>query len=526
MQDNVPVDQLIQRRLNYSVDLAFDNSFRILEELGITLYENQEEIVTAILDNSINRILIAQARAAGKTFGVEIGLLYLCVDNPNLRVGVAGPKLDQATRLLKELQGVLKGSRYRDAVDWNNTSAAKIHFTNGSYIIGISGSPTAEVEGHHFDVLVVDEAHRVSSFSFENKLLPMLGGSDLQKVIKLGVTMFKGHFWRSARPGSPYLKLIRDWTRCPYLLRGGSVVANGIEYSRFVLDQMPLAMKQKMFPDRPDLHYEGELTQIDFMTQYMMEWAENLNTFFTDKDQEMILGEHDIEDTAKHHGAEYYFGLDTQKGTLLEESTELDFTSLSIWKKLSTGIKQKVACFEWQQDPLNQRDEIIEIITRVFPCTFGLVDYSNNGVMMLSEFKEAGIMADGVIFNAKEKNTGLNYKNAMYNHFLMELRHGRAKYPSKEVIESDVLLTKHYNEWTMLERITKLGINDAIRAPSGEHDDGPDSDVLAVFASDKIQLFGGTGRLRRSKPVNLPKPVIGIASISNPMSRRNLTQGL
>jgi len=471
MHEVQKISNLIENKLDFLVDAAFDSSFRILEELGITLYDNQEEIVENVLDLKVRQLLIAQARAGGKTFAVEVGLLYLCVDNPGLRVGVVGPKLDQATRLIKELQGIIKKTKYEPEIDWENTSAAKIYFKNGSYILGLSGSKTAEVEGHHFDVLVVDEAHRVSSFAFENKLLPMLGGSSISKVVKLGVTMFKGHFWKSARSNSAYKKLIRGWQDCPFLLKGGSVVVNGVEYSKFVLDRMPLSLKEQLFPDRPDLHYEGDMPLIDFMTQYMMQWAENLNTFLDDKDQDFLIGQHNIEEVPVF-GAHYFYGLDTQKGTLTGETAKQDYTALSIWKKLGNNVKQKVACFEWQQNPLDQQEEIIQIITEIFPCDFGLIDYSNNGVMMLEEFRKNEIPGDGVVFNSKEPFTGLNYKNAMYTHFLFELRHGRVQYPIASEIENDVIFNKHFNQWCMLERVRKMGINDDIRAPEGEHDDG------------------------------------------------------
>ena len=491
---------VIDKQVDSVIDAAFDTSYRVLEKLKINLYENQIEIVEAIADLEIDKIAIAQARAAGKTFGVEIGLILLALDIPGIRIGITAPKEAQASRLLKELQTILKGTLYEGEVLWDLCSGTKCYFKNGSSMIAISGSKTAEIEGHHFDVLVVDEAHRLSSFSFENKLLPMLGGSEYGKIIKLGVTMFKGHFWRSCKPNSGYLKLIRDWRECPFLLRGGSIIVDGVEYAKFVIDRMPLSLKEKYFPNNPELHYEGDMSLIDFLTQYEMEWVDDLSTFLGEKETDLLVGDHKIA-TKAHPGSHYFFGLDTQKGTLEGTSEDLDYTALSIWEKTSDNVKKKVACYEWQENPLDQQEEIEQIITEIFPCDFGLTDFSNNAVMMLEHFKRLRIPAWGITYQAKDKDTGLNYKNAMFTHFLFELRAKRCKYPEASEIEQDVVFNKHFVEWCMLEKIRKLGINDDIRAPEGEHDDGPNSDALAVYAADKAEKFK-VGR-KHTRRINL-----------------------
>ena len=136
--------------------------------------------------------------------------------------------------------------------------------------------------------------------------------------------------------------------------------------------------------------------------------------------------------------------------------------------------------------------------------------------MMLEHFKRVDIAADGVIFNAKEKSSGLNFKNAMYNQFLYELRADRVKYPAEVEVEKDIVFNKHYTQWCMLERIRKLGINDAIRAPEGDHDDGPDSDIMAIYAADKTTVFKGG----RTSSRRIPKPVTGVGSIANPTTNK------
>lgn len=257
------------------------------------------------------------------------------------------------------------------------------------------------------------------------------------------------------------------------------------------LDRMPLNLKMKQFPNNPEVHYDGDMTEIDFRTQYMVEWVESLNLLLSEEDQiKLSSGTHELLNAGKM-GEEYFFGIDFASGTILPNKTNLDSSVLSIWRKTNDNVKEKVYGREWQGNPLDVMKEMMEVIDPkegLFKCRFGLIDYSVVGVTATEYFKREHVPCEGIIFGSTNKDTKKNYKNSMYDQAVFEIKSERAMYPHAE-LESNVVLKKGYNEWCNIERQESLGINAKIEAPSGEHDDFPSADVLAIWAADKTGTF-------------------------------------
>lgn len=464
--------------------------------LNVDLESNQEDIIRSLCDPRINYLGILGARGSGKSFGTCIGLIKLCEDYPGIDIGLFGPRADQATRLIGETKKILFTSPLKDQIDWEHTTNDKIIFNNGSHLLALSAAETSLQEGWHFSVVVVDEAHRVSNASMSERIIPMLGSKKISKLIKIGIPLFKNHFYQSYSDDK-YKFLVHDWTHAPILLKSGAkdlktVDGNIKQYPSFVLDRMPKMLKTQMFPDHPEIQYDGDMTEMEFNTQYGMVWMDDINTFLRGDEPETLVGNHDPLMMARA-GEEYFFGLDTSSGTLVPGKYDLDFTSLSIWRRRADGVKERVWSREWQgSETLSQAEEIAGIVhpqTGLFPCAFGCVDYSNVGITTVELFKRLKIPVAGVIFATTEPTSRKNFKNAMANQFQFELQAGRVKYPKMEAIDRDKIMRKHYHQWLALERIVSVGLNDKIAAPPGLHDDGCMSDLLAVWASDKNATF-------------------------------------
>jgi hypothetical protein len=363
--------------------------------------------------------------------------------------------------------------------------------------------------------VLVHNCHRVSDISVNQRIIPMLGSYTVAKMIKIGITMYKNNFWKSCcHPHTPYKVLRRDWTECPILLRQGSVLYKNKEYPRYVIDQMPLSLKQKTFPDRPDLHYDGSLTELDFKTQYGMEWVQDIDLELSEEDQKKLIdSSHEILSQGRPQLKEcYFFGLDTASGSILPGKRDLDFTVLSIWRLRPDNVKEKVACWSWQGKVLEQIDEITQIIhpqTGLFSCIFGLIDYSNIGINLVESLKAQGLFVEGIMFNSTEPASRKNFKNAMFDQFKFELQSGRVKYPSLEKINEHVVFKKAFNEWLNIERHKRLGINDTISAPPDMHDDSCCADVLAVWAADKSSTF----KTAAGSSYKIPNPVTDVSRI-------------
>jgi hypothetical protein len=325
------------------------------------------------------------------------------------------------------------------------------------------------------------------------KISPMLGSFSIAKTIKIGVAMYDNHFKKSFLSPS-YYKVIKPWTECPILLNSGSIFIDGLEYPKKALGLMPLSLKQKLFPLHPELFMEGggDMDESDFLTQYMVKWTDDSRNGLSDDEQVKLKGEHLPE--AQGYGNELYvFGLDFAQGSVTGDDERLDYTALAIWKVVEGGIKQKVYARSWRGDnPLAIISEIINIVKPIgglFPCKVGMVDYSGVGNVAISAFKQEGIQATGVMFAQTEKNSGKNYKNAMWDNFKFELANDRVKYPSEVGMSMNRCMQDAYMEWCQIEKRERAGINKIIQSPEGFHDDHACADLLAVFIANRADVL-------------------------------------
>jgi hypothetical protein len=504
------------------------NSARwIYENLSIDLYDNQIEIVNAVLNPQIKNLAVMQARGAGKTFAVGIALSKLCVRQRGIKIGVFAPRADQAIRIIEEIRkNIIKpGTVMHSKINWKDSVKSRLIFNNGSEILAMSAAPTTKKEGWHFHVIVLDECHRIEDAVVNQHINPMLGSFAMAKTIKIGIPAAKNNFWKSCVASRDYTVLKRNWLECDILKTSGSFRYNGIDYPDHIVRKLSLNTKQVLFPDRPDLHYEGEYSDFEYKTQFAMEWVSDIDLDLNERQQAMLIsGTHSILKHARPELKEhYFFGLDTAPGSLQPKKKDLDFTALSIWRKRGDNVKEKVACFEWQGDIVTQWEEIKKIIhpiTGDFPCVFGIADHSNVAQAIIPFFKAERIPIEGIMFGRQESESKKNYKNAMFDEFKHELDEGRVLFPSLDTIDKNKVFKKSYNEWCNIERHIAGGggINDKIKAPSDLHDDHCSADVLAVWAMDKSNSFPAA--MASTYKIPTPKISSGISAQSRIMSNK------
>lgn len=488
-------------------------------QLGIELYSNQIDNIETLFDKEVDAFNILACRGAGKTWGLSAGLGSYCVLFPGLRVIVVGPKEKQAGRIIKEIKTIFKskGCKQRKAIDWAGSSALQLNFKNGSSIVALSGQEGANVEGEHGHILVIDEAHKVPSFSVTNKLTPMVGMLEFSKIIKIGVSMGRNHFYKSCSAESAVVNTCAWDIAESFLQEENPVFYKKRQYSRQLIARMPVPYKEKMFKGRPDLYKETgqEISTLDWDTQYALLWVDDLLNFLNDEDQEQLArGDHKLL-TQGMPGELYCAGLDTAQGSITNRK-DTDETVLSIWRFHNNGRKEKVASFIWRGNILNQIDEIWEIInpiTGLFKCEMTIVDYSNIGINIVHMFRNKGVNIIGKHFQASESLSRKNWKNALYDYFLVQLQSKFVYYPN--IIDLDkqkatfdpnsrdpyfIQVTnalRGFWEWTTLQREKGRGINDKIEAPTEnvEDDKGSESrafddvcvsDVLGVWAGDHL----------------------------------------
>jgi len=479
--------QHIYKNVVNIIDTSFDIGIWSKRILGIDLWDNQIDIVENVVNNQVRYLQILEARGGGKTYGVCVGLLKLCGENADFKVGVTAPSSKQASRLLKEVTALAKKAKGYNEIDWESSTVQHLVFKNGAEITSFSGNEVSLSEGFHFHLLIVDEAHLLSDNSFKEKLLPMVGSFAISRIIKIGVPKYRNHFFESYK-SDLYKKLIRKWTECPILLQSGSLFIDGKEYSKLIIERMPLNIKRKMFPSHPELHIQGEMSDLDFLTQYEMEWHDDINLELNEQEKKLMIGIHSVL-PAGLPGEMYFGGLDFAGGALIT-GEDTDSTALSIWRFNPQGIREKVASFFWQGDINIQSQEILQIIhpqTGLFPCSAILADYGWGGALV-DIWASNNIPITGILYKSTEPVSGKNYKNALFNFYKIELNNNKIKYPAIEQINKDLAMKESWNQWETVERQRTKNLNDIIEAHTGYHDDAPNSDVLAVWCMSKHNI--------------------------------------
>ena len=521
----------------------------IERNFGISLYSNQIESVTHLFDKDLSAFNILGARGSGKSHGLAVGLPAFCIRYPGLRVIVAAPKEKQAGRILKEARIMLdsKTCLVTNELDRAKSSAHRLQFRNGSYIIALSGQATANVEGEHGHILVVDEAHKTPSYSVTNKLLPMIGMLEFSKTIKIGVSMGRNHFWKSCVAKAAVVDSCPWYKAEIFQMQKNPIMYNNKPYPRELVARMPVPYKRKYFPDRPDLWKETgqEIPVLDWETQYELLWADDIQNFLSDEDQEALASGKHMYLLRGINGDFYCAGLDTAQGSLTGRKGT-DATVLSIWR-IAGGIKEKVASFSWVGAPLTQINEIWEIVNPengLFPCKFVFADYSNFATAVVDMFRDKGVPMAGVHFQATEPRSRKNWKNAIYDHFQVQLQTGKVKYPDMKQLDLMKLDAKPqdkvqienfqeaFQEWCQLLRIRGNGINDKIEAPTenveGEdgtsekgHDDHPTADALCTYAIDHVdELNEMAAKAGDLSGYSIPMGVVGNATATSYMGAK------
>lgn len=505
-----------------SIDTVFDPGAWVYNNLHQDLYDNQIEIIDNIINLNISNLVILGARSSGKSFSVATGLAQLCIIHPKIRILVFAPKAEQAHRLTEYVHAnvIIKDGPNAKYVDWQKTTKTKIYFKNGSIISAHSGAITAKVESAHGDILVIDEAQHLADQKYSQALTPMLAASKIGKIIKLGVPLYKGHFWKSFNSPN-YKKLIYDWLHAPILFSKGSIIYEGKEYPKYALDLMPYSLKKEYFPNDPTLWYEGDMTEVDFRTQFMMEWVADINLAFSEKDQALLINSTHTPQEIENPGDLYYFGLDFAGGEQISEGPQHDYTALTIWRKTFQNRKELVFARRWQGNAAEQLEEVMAIInphTGLFKCKFGLADYGNMGIAYVDLMKKNyKIPIEGIMFGAKDPAANKRYKESMYTHMLFELQAERVKFPNikieeeniKEVSDNVKTIAEAIHEVSIFEKRKGVGSNIKLTAPYNAHDDLVCSAFLGIFAADYQQHEG-------SNPYKIPKGVIGPSILSRP----------
>ncbi len=456
------------------------------------------------LDDQSNKLfLLADGTVTHNTESVASICGYLCDNYPQMRVGVFTPRLQQAETDIGRMSMFYQMNENLLNNQIVSLNKDKVELSNKSYAMAVSASDQSNIEGYTFDVIILDEAQKVSNYTWSERVVPM-GGATNAKLIKVGTPKTRNHFYDcvEGKAAADWMVFRRDWTQCPQLWALDSTMLPDKDtgelrpYSTFVMAQMPKALKQWYFPNNPETWTEGTMDIIDFRTQYMLEFVDGAGTYLS-KDQVDALGKGEFDWLEKGViGEKYVAGID-----FAGSNPDGDATHITVLRVNPDGSKHKVFAKEFNETPYPQQMyEIARLFggyTPVFQVSKIFADYTGCGAAVVQTLRdEYGLsMMEGIIFNQTDRFThsGMNMKNIMYAKFLQALDGGKFVYPSLERFTASELPSagkmntgfyhKMIGEWADLEVITGYTVNKKIQAPKGYHDDVCDADVLANFTT-------------------------------------------
>ena len=502
---DVNLDDYIFNRVMQKVDPIYyiENTLRAhLPEKKRHLHENQIELVRAVCNPSIRRVAALMARQAGKTESIASFVGYLLDNYPQMRIGIFTPKVQQAEINV----GRTSVFYQRNEEKLNNKiikcNKQRIELSNGSYVMAVSGSDQSNIEGLTFDIIILDEAQKISDYTWSERIMPM-GGATNAKMIKIGTPKTRNHFYQSFQSEegtkTSWTKIRRDWTQCPQLWALDSTMLPDRftgelrPYSTYVLGLMPKSLKQEYFPNNPEIWTEGDMTVEDFKTQYMLEFIDGAGKFFGQADFDRMRNG-DFEWLSHgQHGELYYAGIDFAGSG----AATADFTHITVLRVAPNGVKQKVYAMEMHGVSYPEQ---IRTIVRMFygreaqfQCRSIFADFTGVGRPVIdSLIYDYGLTnLTGITFNGRDvyTNSGMNLKNVMFARLRQDVENDKFKYPDKENFlksagsEKNGFYHKMLGEWADLEQETRTTVNKIIQAPTGGHDDVCCADVLANFAS-------------------------------------------
>lgn len=465
------------------------------------LHENQIELIRAVCNPKVRKVAALMARQAGKTESIASFVGFLLDNYPNMRIGIFTPRIQQAEMNVGRTAIFFQMNEEKLNNKLVKCTKQKIELSNGSYVMAVSGSDQSNIEGLTFDIIILDEAQKITNYTWSERIAPM-GGATNAKMIKIGTPKTRNHFFDSieGQGSKEWNPIRRDWTQCPQLWALASTVLPDHEnpgqtrkYSSYVLSLMPKALKQEYFPDNPEVWTEGQMSVEDFKTQYMLQFVDGAGQFLgTPEWEKLVDGEHEWKEKGTM-GERYVAGIDFAGSS----SDNADYTHISVVRITRDGKKQKIYCEEMHGTSYPEQMRRIARLfggnNPIFACQSIFADFTGCGRPVVQTLQEEYGLTNltGITFGATDTFTrsGMNMKNIMFSQIKNEIAHDRFKYPCVDVFlrtagsDMNGYYHKMVGEWRDLECETKLSVNKRIEAPTGGHDDVCCADALANFAA-------------------------------------------
>lgn len=127
------------------------------------------------LKDDNKEFLLADGTIVHNTESIACFCAALICLYPQMRIGIFTPRIQQAEVTIGRSTVFFQMNEDKIPQKIKKLTKQIIELENGSYMQAVSGSDQSNIEGLTFDIAVLDEAQKISSYTTSERILPMLG---------------------------------------------------------------------------------------------------------------------------------------------------------------------------------------------------------------------------------------------------------------------------------------------------------------------------------------------------------------
>lgn len=166
---NIPVK--VNKAIN-SIGMYCDSpmyfDFEILQDkvdkyFGFTLEETEQQNHLFLLDD---------LTVVHNTESIASFTGYLLDNYPNMRIGIFTPRVQQAEVNVGRTSIFFQMNEEKLNNKLVKCTKQKIELSNNSYVMAVSGSDQSNIEGLTFDVIILDEAQKITNYTWSERISP------------------------------------------------------------------------------------------------------------------------------------------------------------------------------------------------------------------------------------------------------------------------------------------------------------------------------------------------------------------
>ena len=137
------------------------------------LHQNQVDLIRASCNPKIKQVAGLMARQTGKTESIASMSGYFIDNYPQMKVGIFTPRLQQAEVSIGRLSTFFQMNEERLNHKITKITKDRIELDNNSYVTAVSASDQSNIEGLTFDIMILDEAQKISNYTWSERIAPM-----------------------------------------------------------------------------------------------------------------------------------------------------------------------------------------------------------------------------------------------------------------------------------------------------------------------------------------------------------------